>query len=279
MFLRILALGVFTWSSAETPRPRLGFEGLNLKLTAATATGQSAPADRSVGVEVTGNFTLTQVGAWRYDWGFRAAEVRHDWVAAPVDFTWVRGFSLNLSGYAATEAGRTRYAVLQLSADAASGASLDQALTVQTLYGADWKQSETFTVGYLFLAEKRSVSTPLVLIVPTFRWQFTPAWSLGTGRKSLVLERQLDDAWRATLALTFQQEQVRLADLGGLRQAYESERVAAVFGLRRTTPARQDELTVGWAFRARAERDLGGVVTAYDLAPGLLLSAASRWRF
>lgn len=275
----LLPLLVFAWVHAEAPRPRPGFEGINVRLTAATASGSSEAQDRSTGLEVTGNFALTQLGTWRYDWGFRAAEVRHDWTNAPVDFAAVRGFSLNLSGYAANEAGRTRYAVLQLNADAATGASLGDALTVQALYGADWRVSETWTLGYLFLAESRAVRSPMVLIVPTFRWQFAPEWSLGTGRKSLVLERRLDAVWRASLTLAFQQEEARLADLGGLAQAYESERVAAVFGLRRTGVDRSDELTVGWAFRARARRNLGGVESTYDLAPGALFSYASRWRF
>jgi hypothetical protein len=102
---------------------------------------------------------------------------------------------------------------------------------------------------------------------------------LGTGRKSLVLERRFDDEWRASVTLAFQQEEARLADLGGLGQAYESERVAVVAGLRRLGAERSDELTVGWAFRARARRDLGGTETSYDLAPGVLFSYASRWRF
>ena len=264
---------------ADAPRPRPGFEGVNVRLLAATATGSADAQDRSAGVEVTGNFALTQQGAWRYDWGFRATEVRHDWVNAPVDFEAVRGLSLNLSGYSANEAGRTRYAVLQLNADAATGASLGDALTVQALYGADWRLSEAWTVGYLFLAETRAVRSPLVLVVPTFRWQFAPDWSLGTGRKSLVLERRLDAAWRASLTFAFQQEEARLADFGGLGQAYESERIAVFAGLRRLGAERSDELTVGWAFRARARRDLGGVETTYDLAPGALFSYASRWRF
>ena len=56
--------------------------------------------------------------------------------------------------------------------------------------------------------------SPMVLVVPTFRWQFAPDWSLGTGRKSLVLERKLDEAWRASLTLAYQQEEARLAVLG-----------------------------------------------------------------
>jgi hypothetical protein len=59
-----------------------------------------------------------------------------------------------------------------------------------------------------------------------------------------VLERKLDEAWRASLTLAFQQEEARLADLAGQRQDYESERVAALFGLRRTADGRFDILAV-----------------------------------
>jgi hypothetical protein len=228
---------------------------------------------------VTGNFPLRASGAWQYDWGFRYAQTRHEWTAAPVDFALIRGVSLNLSGYAATEAGRSRYAVLQVNSDAASGVSVGEALTVQAFYGADWRRSATFTVGYLFLAETRAVRSPMILVIPTFRWQFAPDWSIGTGRKSLVLERKVDDAWRASLTLAFQQEEARLADLAGHRQDYEIERVAALFGLRRAADGRIDELSLGWAFRAQARREVGGVESEYDLAPGALISIGSRWRF
>jgi hypothetical protein len=249
------------------------------RLIAATAQASGEAADRAQGVEVTGNFALTQAGAWRYYWGFRASVVRHEWTDSPFDFTSVRGVSLNLSGYAAGEAGRTRYAVLQVNSDAATGASFGDSLTVQALYGADWHPRETLTLGYLFLAETRAVRSPMVLVVPTFRWAFAEGWSVGTGRKSLVLERRLDDAWRAALTLAFLQDEARLADLGGLPQAYEAERTAAVFSLRRATVGRTDEATVGWAFGGKARRDLGGVETKLDLAPGALFSFASRWRF
>ncbi len=264
---------------AEAPRPRAGFEGVGVRFNAAIPSGHGPAEDRATGVEVTGNFPLLKSGAWQYDWGFRYAQTRHDWTAAPVDFDLVRGASLNLSGYASTEAGRSRYAVLQVNGDAAEGVSLGDALTVQALYGADWRRSETLTLGYLFLAETRAVRSPMILVVPTFRWQFAPDWSLGTGRKSLVLERKLDEAWRASLTLAFQQEEARLADLAGQRQDYECERVAALFGVRRVTADRVDELTLGWAFRARARRAVGGVESDYDLAPGALISLGSRWRF
>jgi hypothetical protein len=279
MISRLLPLLFAAAVFAEAPRPRAGFEGVGVRFTAATPSGHGPAEDRATGVEVTGNFPLLKSGAWQYDWGFRYAQTRHDWTAAPVDFDLVRGASLNLSGYASTEAGRSRYAVLQVNGDAAEGVSLGDALTVQALYGADWRRSETLTLGYLFLAETRAVRSPMILVVPTFRWQFATDWSLGTGRKSLVLERKLDEAWRASLTLAFQQEEARLADLAGQRQDYECERVAALFGLRRVTADRVDELTLGWAFRARARRAVGGVESDYDLAPGALISLGSRWRF
>jgi len=279
MWSRLALLPLFAAVFAEAPRPRPGFEGLALRVTSQGATGTGEARDRSLGLEVTGNFPLAQSGDWRYDWGFRYAQTRHDWADAPLAFDLVRGASLNLSGYAATAAGRTRYAVLQVNADAAEGAALGGALTVQALYGADWHRSETFTVGYLFLAETRAVRSPMVLVVPTFRWRFAPEWSLGTGRKSLVLERRCDDVWRASLTLAFQQEEARLADVAGQRQDFESERTAALLGLRRDVPGRVDELTLGWAFRAQARRDLGGVESEFDLAPGLVLGFTSRWRF
>ena len=279
MISRLLPLLFAAAVFAEAPRPRPGFEGVGVRFTSASASGDGKAEDRATGFEVTGNFPLLKTGSWQYDWGFRYAQTRHDWTAAPVDFDLVRGASLNLSGYASTEAGRSRYAVLQVNGDAAEGVSLADAVTVQALYGADWRQSETFTLGYLFLAETRAVRSPMVLVVPTFRWQFAPDWSLGTGRKSLVLERKLDEAWRASLTLAFQQEEARLADLAGQRQDYESERIAALFGLRRNADGRIDEITLGWAFRAEARREVGGVESTYDLAPGLLVGLSSRWRF
>ncbi|NBR42963.1 MAG: hypothetical protein EBU04_08985 [Verrucomicrobia bacterium] len=279
MMLRLLPLFVGAALFAEAPRPRPGFEGVGVRFTYASASGKGEAEDRATGFEVTGNFPLLKSGSWQYDWGFRYAQTRHDWSAAPVDFALVRGASLNLSGYASTEAGRTRYAVVQINGAAAEGVSLGDAITIQALYGADWRRSETFTLGYLFLAETRAVRSPMILVVPTFRWQFAPDWSLGTGRKSLVLERKLDEAWRASITLAYQQEEARLADLAGQRQEYESERVAALFGLRRTADGRIDEITLGWAFRARARREVGGVESEYDLASGALISLGSRWRF
>jgi len=198
MISRLLPLLFAAAVFAEAPRPRAGFEGVGVRFTSASASGSGKAEDSATGFEVTGNFPLLKSGSWQYDWGFRYAQTRHDWNAAPVSFDLVRGASLNLSGYASTEAGRSRYAVLQVNSDAASGVSFGDALTVQALYGADWRRSETFTLGYLFLAETRAVRSPMVLVVPTFRWQFAPDWSLGTGRKSLVLERKLDEAWRAS---------------------------------------------------------------------------------
>lgn len=278
MLPRLLPLFLAGALLAEAPRPRPGFEGWDVRLHLATASGTAA-ADRSAGVELTGNFPLTQAGAWRCDWGFRAAAVHHDWANAPLDFTWVRGVSFNISGYAVPAAGRTRYAVVQLDADAATGASFGDALTAQFLYGADWSPSETFTCGYLFLAETRAVRSPLVLVAPTFRWRFAEGWAVGTGRKSLVLERRFAEGWRAAFTLAFLQEEARLADLGGLAQAYEAERVAAVLSLGRTAAGRSDEVSLGWAFRARARLRQGGVESKLDLAPGALFSLASRWRF
>jgi hypothetical protein len=36
---------------------------------------------------------------------------------------------------------------------------------------------------------------------------------------------------------------------------------------------------LGWAFRAEARREVGGVESTYDLAPGLIVGLSSRWRF
>lgn len=276
---RILSCFIFVAAFAEAPRPRPGFEGLNLRLTSLSASGDGKAQDRSAGFEVTGNFSITQVGNWNYDWGFRYAQVRHEWKDAPVDFDAVRGVSLNLSGFAATEGTRTRYAVLQVNADAASHAALSDGMTVQALYGADWKLSETFTMGYLFLAETRMVRSPMVLVVPTFRWKFAPDWMLGTARKSLFVERIVNEKWKALVSLAFLQEEAHLANLGGQRQDFESERIASVLSFRHVTSSRLDEISLGWAFSAKARRDLGGVQTEYDLAPGALVSVSSRWKF
>ena len=279
MLKRILPLFMCAAVFAEAPRPRPGFEGLNVRLTSGFASGSSDAQDESNGFEVTGNFSMTQVGTWNYDWGFRYAQKRHDWTNAPVDFDLVRGVSLNLSGYQTIEGMRKRYAVLQVNADAAEHAPLSGAITVQGLYGADWKLSEEWTVGYLFLAETRAVRSAMVLVVPTFRWNFAPNWSLGTGRKSLVLDYKIDDVWKSSLALMFLQEEARLADVGGQRQDFESERVAAIFGFKRLTTGRVQEINFGWAFSAKARTELGGVESKFDLAPGALISISSRWKF
>ena len=279
MLLRVLSCFIFVAAFAEAPRPRPGFEGLNVRLTSLSPSGEGKAQDRSAGFEVTGNFAITQVGNWNYDWGFRYAQTHHEWQDAPVDFDLVRGVSLNLSGFAATEGTRTRYAVLQVNADAARGASLSDGMTVQALYGADWKLSETFTLGYLFLAETRMVRSSMVLVVPTFRWKFAPDWMLGTARKSLFVERKLSEEWKALLSLAFLQEEAHLANLGGQSQDFESERMASVLSLRRVVTGRTDEISLGWAFKAKARRNLGGVESEYDLAPGALVSLASRWKF
>lgn len=279
MLKRILFCFVFVTAFAEAPRPRPGFEGLNVRLTSLSASGEGKAQDRSTGFEVTGNFPITQLGSWSYDWGFRYAQVRHEWQTAPVDFDMVRGVSLNLSGFAATAGTRTRYAVLQVNADAARHAALSDGMTVQALYGADWKLSETLTLGYLFLAESRMVRSPMVLVVPTFRWKFAPDWMLGTARKSLFVERMINEEWKALLSLAFLQEEAHLANLGGQRQDYESERIAGVLAFRHNAMGRVDEISLGWAFKAKARRDLGGVETEYDLAPGALISLSSRWKF
>ena len=279
MLPRLLPVLLCASLFAEAPRPRPGFEGVGLRLNYAGASGSGKAEDRSTGFELTGNFPLTEAGAWQYDWGFRYAQTRHDWTASPVDFGTVRGVSLNLSGYAATPAGRSRYAVLQVNADAATGAHLEDGITVQALYGADWHPARNFTVGYLFLAETRMARSDMILVVPTFRWSFAHDWSIGTGRKSLILERRVDDAWRAALTLAFLQEEARLADLLGQRQSYDSERLALLFGVRRSTAERVDELSLGWAFAAEASRRVGDVRTQYDLAPGLMVGLSSRWKF
>ena len=279
VLIRVLLCFVFVSVFAEAPRPRPGFEGLTLRLSSLSASGEGKAQDSSSGFEVTGNFTITQVGDWNYDWGFRYAQVRHEWQDAPVDFDLVRGVSLNLSGFAATAGTRTRYAVLQVNADAARHAALSDGMTVQVLYGADWKLSETFTMGYLFLAETRMVRSPMVLVVPTFRWKFAPDWTLGTARKSLFVERKLNEEWKSLLSLAFLQEEAHLANLGGQRQDYESERIAAVLGFRRVASDRLYEISLGWAFKSKARRDLGGVQTEYDLEPGAIASVSSRWKF
>lgn len=279
MLKRLLPLFICAVLYAEAPRPRPGFEGVNLRFISNFPSSNGDAEDQTEGFEVTGNFSITKVGTWVYDWGFRYAQVSHDWTGAPVNFNIVRGVSLNLSGYAATEGVRTRYAVLQVNADAAQGASMSGAVTVQGLYGADWKKSEQLTVGYLFLAETRTVSSPMVLIVPTFRWKFAPDWSIGTGRKSLTVDYKMDDMWKASLAVAYLQDEARLADLGGQKQYFESERVAAVFGLRRETNARVHDLNLGWGFKGKASTELGGVESKFDLAPGLIVNYTSRWRF
>jgi hypothetical protein len=279
MISRILPLFICVALFAEAPRPRPGFEGLNVRLNSSFGASGSDAKDETDGFEVTGNFVITQVDSWRYDWGFRYAQTDHDWSNAPVDFNVVRGASLNLSGYSSVEGVRKRYAVLQVNADAAQQVSLAKAITVQGLYGADWKLSDEWTVGYLFLAETRAVSSAMVLIVPTFRWNFAPNWSFGTGRKSLVLDHKIDDAWRASLTLAFIQDQARLADISGQRQEFESERIAALFGIKHQKQNRVYEVNLGWAFSGKARRELGGSETKFDLAPSALLSLTSRWKF
>jgi len=276
---RLLPMFICAALYAEAPRPRPGFEGINVRLTSGFSSGSSEAQDESTGFEVTGNFSMTQVGTWNYDWGFRYAQNRHDWTNAPVDFDLVRGVSLNLSGYQTIEGMRKRYAVLQVNADAAQHAPLSGAITVQGLYGADWKLSEEWTVGYLFLAETRAVRSAMVLIVPTFRWNFAPNWSFGTGRKSLILDYKIDDVWKTSLAIMFLQEEARLADVGGQRRDFESERFAAIFGVKHQTPTRLDEINLGWAFNAKARTELGGVESKFNLAPGALISLSSRWKF
>ena len=104
----------------------------------------------------------------------------------------------------------------------------------------------------------------------------TPRWLLSLRRSAPPAARLRR---RVSLALAYQQDEARLADLAGQRQDYESERIATLFGLRRTTTDRVDELSLGWAFRAQARRLVGGVESEYDLAPDALISLGSRWRF
>lgn len=220
---RLLPLLLAAAAAAEPPRPAdLGDTWtLSARVRHDAGGGQGGLGLDSSGMRLEVLTRLAQVDAWELSLSAAAAAEAHDLRAGAVAglprLGSVRELDLGLvaSHRAPGPGGPSRFYALELGTRTADGARLEQGASVSFAGGSSWRLGETFSLGYLVLVESRETERDLLLVVPTFRWAFSPGWSLATGRKSIVLARGAPREGELSLTVGYDGEETRLESLGG----------------------------------------------------------------
>lgn len=178
------------------------------------ADGDAGRSERASGVRLEGMSYLGALGDWRATLSGSALAVAHRWKgpALPTPYESVREVDLGVAlvRRAGPAGGASHFAALELASRTADSVAFEQGLEVSSVWNSSWALSPELDLGFAVIAETRAVDGGLVLAVPTFRWRFSPGWSLGTGRKALILGRTFDDGAEATLSLGYSGEETRV---------------------------------------------------------------------
>ncbi len=175
--------------------------------------------------------------------------------------------------------GPSRFYALEMSSRTADAAGPEEGIAVSFVGGSSWKMSETFTLGYLFLIESREMESDLFLVVPTFRWAFAPEWSLSTGRKSLVLARQLESTGEVFATVGYDGEETRLENLAGQETRLLDQRLYADLGYAWVSGSWSLRATLGWELDSQMRFQVGVTETEVDPGRGARAGLVGRVRF
>ncbi|HAZ66631.1 MAG TPA: hypothetical protein DCY41_07750 [Opitutae bacterium] len=175
--------------------------------------------------------------------------------------------------------GPARFYALEIGSRTADAAGPEEGIAISFAGGSSWKINETFTLGYLILAESREMESDLFLVVPTFRWAFAHEWSLATGRKSLVLARQFESSGEAFVTVGYDGEETRLEDLAGQEARLLDQRLYADIGYAWVAGSWNLRATLGWELDSEMRFQVGGVETEVDPGRGARAGLIGRVRF
>jgi hypothetical protein len=284
MSRRLLPILLAASCLAEPPRPADLGDTWNLsgKVRHDIGGGQDGFAIDSSAVRLEFVTQLTQLDGWRLSLSGAAGAEGHDIepgaVAGLPKLESVRELDLGLvlSKPAGAQGGPSRFYALELGTRTADAAGLEEGVSASFAGGSSWKINETFTLGYMILAENREADDDLFLVVPTFRWAFAQDWTLATGRKSLVLSNQLAKDESASLTLGYEGEETRLEDLAGQEARVLDQRLYADLGYAWKTGGWELRATLGCEIDGEMEFQVGGGVTKVDPGQGLRLGIVGR---
>lgn len=283
---RILPLLLVAPLLAEPPRPAdLGDTWtFSARARHDAGGGQDGLSLDSSSVRVEVLTELTRLGDWQLSLSGAVGAEGHDLSPGAVTglprLESVREIDLGLvlSHRAPQSGGPSRFYALEIGSRTADAARLEQGVAVSFAGGSSWKVSETLTLGYLILVESREVESDLFLVVPTFRWAFAPAWSLATGRKSLVLARQLEKDGELFATVGYDGEETRLEDLAGQEARLLDQRLYADLGYAWTAGAWSVRATIGCELDSQLRFQVAGAETEVDPGRGVRAGIVGRIR-
>lgn len=220
---------------------------------------------------------LTQLGEWQLSLSAAAGAEAYDltpgaFVGLPrLESARELDLGLVLSHRPPQAGGPSRFYALELGSRTADAIGPEASVAVKFAGGSSWKVGETLALGYLILVESREVESDLLLVVPTFRWTFAPAWSLATGRKSLVLARRLEGDGELSATVGYDGDETRLENLSGQPAYLLDQRLYADLGYAWTAGSWNVRATLGWELDSELRFRVGGAETTVD--PGRAVRA------
>lgn len=227
---------------------------------------------------------LAQVGDWKLSVAAAAGAEGHDLrpgsvVGVPrLESARELDLGLVLSKPPAAQGGPARFYALEVGTRTADGAHPEAGVAVSFAGGSSWRVSETLSLGYLILAETRETESDLLLVVPTFRWVFTPGWSLATGRKSLILAQGEPRAGELSLTLGYDGEETRLENVGADEARLLDQRLYADLGYAWTAGEWSLRATLGWELDSQLRFQVGADEQVVDPGRGVRLGLVGRFR-
>lgn len=285
---RLLPLVLATSALADPPRP--ADLGDTWTLTARgrfdAGDGANDVSLRSSGARLEVLTEMGNVGTWRVSLSAAAAGEAYQLnsgtgPALPtLDFIRELDLGLVLSRPPQAEGEPTRFYAFEVGSRTADETGVEEGIAVSFVGGSTWKVNETLNLGYLILAEDREVENDLFMIVPTFRWAFSPDWSLATGRKALVLSHQLAKAETLSLNLGYEGEETRLqSGLAGEEIRLLDQRLYADLGYAWMQSGWNLRATLGWELDSELTFQVAGVETDVDPGQGLRAGLVGRYKF
>jgi len=284
---RLLPLFLAAQLLAEPPRPAdLGDTWvLSARARRDVGGGQDGLSLNSSAVRIEVVTQLTQLRDWQLSLsgavGAEGHNLRPGTVVGLPRLESVRELDLGLvlSRRPPQAGGPARFYALEISSRTADAAGPEESVAISFAGGSSWKISETFTLGYLILAETREMESDLFLVVPTFRWAFAPEWTLSTGRKSLVLARQFASSGEAFVTVGYDGEETRLEDLAGKEARLLDQRLYADLGYGWVAGSWNLRATLGWELDSQMRFQVGATETEIDPGRGARAGLVGRIRF
>lgn len=272
-----------TFLQAEPPRPPDVFNGWKLEAFTRTplVDGDAGRSERASGVRLEGMSYLGRLGDWQATLSGSALAVGHRWKgpALPALYESVREVDLGVAFVrrAGAVGDASHFAALELGSRTADSVALEKGLEVSAVWNSSWAFSPELDLGFAIIAETRAVDHDLILAVPTFRWRFSPGWSLATGRKALMLGRSLAEGAEATLSVGYSGEETRVEAVAQHAAHVLDERLYLSAGLSWRTGQWQLRGLLGYELDSKLTFDVDGSPEQHiDPGRGLWLGLSAR---